>query len=73
MHLGGGPSFPRAAMRDFVNNGFHFGGGGGVNLTREFGLAGEFRFNSFGVNDETLRRRIRRCGLIPTRERVDMT
>ncbi len=56
MHFGGGPSFPRAAMRDFVNNGFHFGGGGGVNLTREFGLVGEFRFNSFGVNDETLRR-----------------
>lgn len=56
MHFGGGPSFARAAMRDFVNHGFHFGGGGGVNLSREFGLIGEFRYNSFGVNESTLRR-----------------
>jgi hypothetical protein len=56
LHFGGGPSFARTAMRDFVNRGYHFGGGGGVNLTPQAGLVGEFRFNSFGVNDQTLRR-----------------
>jgi hypothetical protein len=53
--FGGGPSVTTNHLNNYVKNGFHFAGGGGIRFAQSVELLGEFNYNELGVQDEAIR------------------
>ncbi|MBL8217187.1 MAG: outer membrane beta-barrel protein [Bryobacterales bacterium] len=53
-HLGGGFTQPVQETEDRVKRGFNLLAGGGINVTRNFSLVGEFGYNQLRLSDRTL-------------------
>jgi hypothetical protein len=51
--FGGGASLSSNRMNDYIKNGFHFAGGGGIRLSR-VELLGEFTYHELGVQDSAI-------------------
>jgi hypothetical protein len=54
-HVGGGITFPTGSTSDIAGTNGAFQVGGGINVRKHLGLAGEFMWNGFSIKDSALR------------------
>ena len=53
-NVGGGVSFPIGDAGDRANTGYNFTAGGGLNISKQFGVEIDYIFNGFNLSDKAL-------------------